>query len=191
LKYDVITPPAEEPVTLDELKTQCNIFHDRLDAKLTSLGKAARELVEIETARCLVDTTIKVRLDYFDAYTIKLPIAYAKSVTSIFYRPGAGDELVEYTGFQFSRGEPGRIRPPYAGWFPWTFATLDGVEITCVCGYGAKEDVPEGLKQAILLLVSHWNENREAVTFGPGTELPIGVERLLNLYRWQGMGGAA
>jgi uncharacterized phage protein (possible DNA packaging) len=37
------------------------------------------------------------------------------------------------------------------------------------------------VKSAILLLVGHWYENRQAVSEKPGTEVPLGVSALL----WQ------
>jgi uncharacterized phiE125 gp8 family phage protein len=185
LRYDIITPPAVEPVTLEELKAQCRVFHDREDTNLEALGKAARKFCENETARCFIDQTIKVRLDYFEGHTINLPIGHAKSITSIQYRTTQASELVTYSGFQFSPGEPGRIRPSYAGWFPWTWGTLDGVEITYVCGFGESAvDVPDDLRAAILLTTAHWFWNREASTDLNLKEIPLGVQRILDNYKW-------
>lgn len=60
--------------------------------------------------------------------------------------------------------------------------------------YEAAEDVPaddeyplvmnDAIRSAILLMVGHWYENREAVIVGTSaSELPLAVERLLHPYR--------
>jgi uncharacterized phiE125 gp8 family phage protein len=61
---------------------------------------------------------------------------------------------------------------------------INGVEIQVVVGYGAEDAVPQEYKQAILLLLGHWYENREQVTVGEvAREIPMGVEALLWLDR--------
>jgi uncharacterized phiE125 gp8 family phage protein len=52
-------------------------------------------------------------------------------------------------------------------------------------GYGdTASDVPQTIRQAILLAVGHWYENREAtVAVGNVRELPLGIEALLWPYR--------
>ena len=70
-------------------------------------------------------------------------------------------------------------------WPGTTLKTAAGVTITFVAGYGATSaSVPESIRQAILLLVGHWYENREA-TVGVGNMqvLPMGVKALLSDYR--------
>ena len=46
------------------------------------------------------------------------------------------------------------------------------------------DPLPAPVRQAALLLIGHWYENREAVTVGfRGKDLPMGVDRLLAPYR--------
>lgn len=83
---------------------------------------------------------------------------------------------------------------------PWTFddapATRgrDGdVRIRYRAGYGTADDadppvwtnvVPAQIKVAILMLVGHWYENREAVVVGSSlSSVPLGVEALLSTFR--------
>lgn len=46
-----------------------------------------------------------------------------------------------------------------------------------VCG-----ELEEGLKHGILLLVAHFYNSREAVSFGQGTEVPLSFQYLINKY---------
>lgn len=42
--------------------------------------------------------------------------------------------------------------------------------------------LPKGIEHAMLLLIGHFYNTREAVTFGTGTELPLGYNYLLDLF---------
>lgn len=42
--------------------------------------------------------------------------------------------------------------------------------------------LPKGLEHAMLLLIGHFYNTREAVVFGSGTELPLGYNYLLDLF---------
>ena len=58
------------------------------------------------------------------------------------------------------------------------------VKITITAGFGAADDVDEGLKVAIKMLVGHWYDNRETVVMGMSAiELPMAVSALLARYR--------
>ena len=81
--------------------------------------------------------------------------------------------------------DPGRIKLDRdSNWPNDTLVVLNGVVIQVVVGYGDDADVPQEYKQAILLLLGHWYENREQVTVGEvAREIPMGVEALLWLDR--------
>ncbi|MCB0729345.1 MAG: head-tail connector protein, partial [Ignavibacteriae bacterium] len=71
--------------------------------------------------------------------------------------------------------------------YSWPGASLReaaGVVVRYTAGYGAAEAVPARLRHAILMLVGHLYENREATSqAGALTATPMGVERLLWPYR--------
>ena len=58
-------------------------------------------------------------------------------------------------------------------------------EIDFIAGYGsAGADVPQPLRQAIRLLVTHWFENRSAVVLGDDANAtPLGYRELVAPYR--------
>jgi hypothetical protein len=52
-------------------------------------------------------------------------------------------------------------------------------------GYGAASAVPDDAKQAILLLASHWVENREAVLSGTiSKEIELSYTALTDRLKW-------
>ncbi len=87
--------------------------------------------------------------------------------------------------FQVEQGvAPARLLlPPALDGMPALRERL-GIEIDYVAGHGAAADVPADLKQALLVLVAHWFEHRDAVIVaGSGAVVPPGFERLLAPYR--------
>jgi uncharacterized phiE125 gp8 family phage protein len=86
--------------------------------------------------------------------------------------PEAGYELDATTG---------RLRPLV----PYEARTLGGVAVEYTAGYGdTAADVPAPLRQAMLLMIGHWYEHREAVITGSiSTGLPLAARALLAPYR--------
>lgn len=79
----------------------------------------------------------------------------------------------------------GRIAPGYGQIWPIVRQQLEAVQVTYVAGFGGLYTVPDAIKTAIKMLVAHWYENREAVTPGPLSPVPMAVEALLMAY-WPG-----
>ena len=91
----------------------------------------------------------------------------------------AGSDL-----FLDTKSEPGRICLAYGkSWPSMSLREYNGVCVTYIGGYGTDTAlVPSKVKQAILLLIAHWYENRETVNIGSITsKLDFTVESLL----WQ------
>jgi uncharacterized phiE125 gp8 family phage protein len=65
---------------------------------------------------------------------------------------------------------------------PAMIERMNAMEIQFVCGYGVAASVPDGLKNAILLLIGHLYEHREAVATNNLSEMPLGMQALLNPY---------
>ena len=185
------TAPTLEPVTLDEAKTHCVITSTDDDTFIGNLITTAREKVESDTNRSLITQTWEQYLDCFPWNTpgawpaaILLEPAPLQSVTSLTYidTDGATQTLTEGVDFTVdTKSEPARIVPFYGTSWPSTRAVPNAVTITIVTGFGdAPSDVPERFKQAMKLLISHWNENREAIITGTMVEkVPFGYENII------------
>jgi uncharacterized phiE125 gp8 family phage protein len=78
----------------------------------------------------------------------------------------------------------GDIIPAYSKWWPVdTLVPGDAVKVSFTAGYGT--DIPRTTKQAMLMLIGNWYENREAVVLGTKTpsNIPFGVDALLSMDR--------
>lgn len=184
----LVTAPTAEPLTVGEAKKHVELAESDTthDATLAALLKAARQCVENRTNRQLVTATWDLKLDAFPlSGPILLPYAPVASVTSITYVDSAGDSQTwASSNYVVSTSrEPCEVRLAYSKSFPVTRVQPDAVTVRFVAGYGDPEDVPAAIKQAMLLLLGHWFENREAVVTGTiATELPQSAEALLTQY---------
>ncbi|MCC6426278.1 MAG: phage head-tail connector protein [Phycisphaerales bacterium] len=195
MKYVVTSAPASSPVSLAEAKTHCRVDIDDDDALLASLIAAATDVVEKRCQRALITQTLRLSLDEFPrdkcgvVQPILLPRPRLQSITSIAYTDSAGDaQTLDSADYQLDdQVEPAEIWPAVGESWPDTQeGKINAVQITYVAGYGDAAAVPDGLKQAIKLLVGHWYENRETVVVGTiATEIQQTFELLVGMY-WHG-----
>lgn len=185
------TPPAEEPVSRTEAKLHCRIDVSADDTLVDGLIVAARQLVEAHARRALVTQTWDLTLDYFpsdwrhDYGAIVVPNPPLVSVAYVTYRDGEGTlQTLATTGYRVLAGTPGRIVPESRTEWPSILEHPDAVHVRYVAGYGAASAVPQALKQAILLLVGHFYENREATADAAFHELPLAVRSLIESESW-------
>lgn len=182
----VQTAPAVEPVTLTEAKAHLRVDHTDEDTLITALIPAARQLAEMHSRRAFVTRTLDAALDDWP-YDDVIELAYPPlaSVTSITYLDDAGDSHTMSSDDYFvdTISQPGRIcLADDANWPAETLRRRAAITIRYVCGYGLAAAVPQNYKAAILLLIGHLFENREAVIVGAGlsaTAIPLAVDALL------------
>jgi uncharacterized phiE125 gp8 family phage protein len=182
----VSVPPTVEPVSVAELKEHARIDHGHEDARLASLITTARLMVEKDTRRKLCTQTVVLSLDYLPSYLVPdiLPI---QSISGITYYDGnnALQTLAASTYEADLYAEPVIIRPAFGQTWPTTYDRFGAVLVTMVAGYGAASAVPQDAKQAILLLASHWVENRESVLTGTiSKEIELSYTALTDRLKW-------
>lgn len=174
----LVTPPIEEPVSLDEAQAHLRVEGSEDGLLVERLIKAARQRVETVTWRALCTQTWDLVLDSFPS-TIQLPKGTVSSIGSVTYYDSA-NVLRTLASDQYLTdcdSIPARIAP-VSSW-PATYERPGAVRVRFVCGYGRAEDVPEDLKQAILLLVGHFYENREPeIVAGSISRFELAVDAL-------------
>lgn len=170
----VPSEPGPEPVTLDEAKQHCRVDYDDEDTLIEAYISAAREYAEVVTRRTLALATWEARLGSFPEGAIELPHPPLLEVESVRYTAPDGAEVaLEPEAYRVDTAiEPGVITP-VGGWPRGT-----DVRIRYRAGY--EDAIPHQARLAILMLVGHWYEHREAVVTGTITaEVPMAVDRLL------------
>jgi uncharacterized phiE125 gp8 family phage protein len=191
MAWKLVTAPATEPVTLAEAKAHLRVDLSDDDLLIESLVSAARAHIEDATGRALITQTWRLNLDNWPAADyIRLPRPPAQSVSSVVYTNSAGTAatLSSTTAYSVDTdSEPGRIVLRYGQTWPSvTLTPVNPIVITYIAGYGRAESVPQPLKQAVLLLVGHWYENREGSIVGAGvlaSPIPFAIDSLIWMNR--------
>lgn len=161
------------------------------DDLISALITAAREYCEGYTGRALATQTIEAYPPCFPRKNeIEIPYPPLQSVTSVKYTDSSGTETTMTADTDYivdADSNVGRIVLPYAGTWPTaTLYTVNPIKIRYVAGYYASNPIPKMIKQAMLLLIGHWYESREAVLIGQGTmskKIEFAVDALLSMYR--------
>lgn len=186
-----VTPPADLPVGLDDLKTYLRIDHDVEDELLLDLAAAATARLDGRDGhlgRCLIAQTWRLTLSGFPA-TIRIPLPPCRSVEAITYVDvdGAARELAtaDYVVDGLNDTDGAIVRPADGRPWPATGQAPDSVGITFTAGYGAAAaDVPADIRAAILLHVGTLYENRGSVIVGPNVAvMPNGYHDLVRDHR--------
>lgn len=207
----VLTPPAEEPVSLDTAKLHLRVTSTFDDALIAVLITSARELIEKEVRRSLVTRTYQLRMNRFPFWApawswnpmvferlpigvyghIHVPKPPLIQVNSIQYVDVNGTlQTLDPSQYLVDVGGSlqGTITPSYGNYFPQTRYQLDAVLISYDAGYGAAADVPASLVQAMLLMIGNWYRNREATTETLMSELTLGAKALCSSFNWGSYG---
>jgi len=175
----LITPPASKPVALAVAKAHLRIDGADEDAAIDRLISAATSQVQHITYRALVTQSWRLTLDAFPCGVIKVPLPPLKAVTAFTYTDINGVEQ-PLAGYQVDNtGLIGRISPAYGTSWPAARCQPQSLKIDFTAGYDV---VPDDIVAALLLIVGHLDQNREAVTVGQAIELPLGVDALLAPY---------
>lgn len=180
----LLAGPAEEPVSLVEAKAYLKIDNTAEDGLITTLIGAARLHVEGVTGKALLAQSWRVVLDDWpDNGVVKLPVSPLISVTGITAVDDHGGSH-DIALAQFL-SEPDRLIVPRVVVGMPMLQERQGLEIDYVAGFGTEpEDVPADLRQALLGLVAHWYEHRDAVIVaGSGAVVPSGFDRAVAGYK--------
>ncbi|ODA67669.1 Phage gp6-like head-tail connector protein [Methyloligella halotolerans] len=184
-----ITAPDAAPVTLAEAKAHCRVDHNDDDTLIGALIASATQYFDGYTGivgRALVTQSWEQRFAGFGC--LRLLVGPVTSVTSVTYFDGNNEEQTladtVYQLFTDARGPYLDLQPDQS--WPSIYARRDAVSVKYVAGDEVAE-VPAPLKSAILLMVGHLYEHREAVTDVSLGAAPLAVDALIAPYRRVGL----
>ena len=172
----LITQPDIEPITLSEVKAHCRIEHRTDDTLITSLITAARLAAEHELQRPLITQTWQAAYESFpsDHSAIALGKFRPRAIQGITYLDQNGTEadMHESAYVLDAATVPGWVHPAYNTSWPSARAFANSVRIRFTAGYGAAADVPQCIKQWMLLMIGSMYAFREASTDRAQARLP-------------------
>jgi uncharacterized phiE125 gp8 family phage protein len=181
-----LAAPAVEPITLSEAKAHLRVTSTSEDVLIASLIASAREEVEAATGIALITQDWRLYLDAWpESGVVRLPKHPVQQVSqvTIYDALGAPVSTVPNASYLDRASRPARFARPTNVGDP--LAAMNGIEIDFRTGFGnTGVDVPDGLKRAILLLVSFWFEHRGTGETSEQLAIwPDGYERIINRYR--------
>lgn len=174
---------ANEPVTLEEARAHLRLDMEAEDTLLRAFLTAARVALEAQTRRAFVTQSWRLILDAWPAAVVTLPMAPVSAITGVTMNDAGAPRVVAPSLYDTAlEGDAPRLVAN--GIWPAPSRRVGGIHIDFTAGYGEAGDVPAPLRQAILLLATHWFENREPVSIGDKAgELPLSVSALIAPYR--------
>lgn len=189
--YRIVTleEPNIEPVDLSLTKQHIRVDIDEDDALINFYIKTARRFCEYWCNRSFITQTKGVWYDYADlsrSYIISLPIGPAQSILSIETYNEAGVPTVIDNSDSYLAGDRVIFKNSFS--YPTDMRSVDSLLFSIIVGYGADaQDVPADIREAILLLVGHMYQNREAqydsVNGAWTKNVPFSVTAMLQPYR--------
>ena len=147
------TPPASEPVSLDEAKNYLRITDSDDDALISSLVTAIRQKAENWTRSLLINQTWTLWMDSVpEGETMMIPLSPLQSVTHIkSYDSDNTFNIFDSSNYLVdSASIPGRIGLKEGQTWPNAVRRMNALEIEFVAGFGDESSVPESIKQGIL-----------------------------------------
>jgi uncharacterized phiE125 gp8 family phage protein len=197
MSLQIVTPPAVEPVTLDEAKAQLKLDTDADDDLVARLIPAARARAEWHLGRALITQSWTLWLDAWPcapanddwgalggagAGIIEIPLPPLQSVTSLTaYALDDGATVLDASLYQVDASSaPARLALRINAAPPTNLRRINALALVFTAGYGdAASDVPAGIRAAILELIAFLYEHRGEAP----AELPSDVLALLAPYR--------
>jgi hypothetical protein len=185
-------------ISLNEAKAHLRIEHIDEDAQIVALINAATKNAESYTGTRIAETSISLKYSRFGSLPLPAPLV---SVDQIKYIDtdgveqtlfdGVGSPIVssdiykivgQWDGSGDVCSEP-YLTTAYNKSWPETRREEEAVTVVVVAGYSS-DKIPDDIRAALLLMVGHLYENREATVPGVSiTTLPMGYHALLNHYK--------
>ncbi|MCF6199470.1 MAG: head-tail connector protein [Hyphomicrobiaceae bacterium] len=180
--------PVLEPVSLVEAKDHLRVDHADEDVLISSLITAARIHLETHLGLAFITQQWSLVLDQWPAGAdVSLPLSPVQAVSALtLYNADDASSVVASSRYALDAiSQPARLVWRDGVVRPMPGRSYNGIDISFSAGFGSLAfDVPQPLRQAILLLTAHWYERREPVGLaGEVREIPQMVLMLTNSYR--------
>ena len=177
-------------ISTSEAKTHLRVDNSDDDTLIGNLCVAATQAAQNYTNRFFINHSIRMDCDTWEETEFLYKSPVFSSDTIEYYTTDTPTVYSVWDGANYvvdKVHQPARIFLQQEKSYPDLADRKSAIKVSYVCGYGtAASDVPQGIKQAVLLMVGNWYENRQEVVVGRiATELPKSAEYLLDQYKVQ------
>ena len=178
--------PTVEPMETTEVKSHLRESSSDENSLIDDLISAAREFVEADTELSLMPQTWILYLDRFPSDHIELRRPPITAVSSVAYVDEDGNSQT-WASSNYTTdlvGFPGRVSRAYSTSWPLIRHQHNSVSVTFTAGYASASLVPALAKHAMLLLIGHWYENREAIGQILSKEIELSYTAITRRLKW-------
>ena len=185
--YKVTDPASTYVLTTSEVKEHLKIDSSVEDTYIDSLIIAAQNSCEEYTNRFFIDTTLNQYCDTWEDAK-ELLKNHVRSVTEITYYDSDNSlQTLATSVYTYDSAlMPTRIALKPSQSFPAIVDKINAVIVEYDVGAASASAVDNAIKQAVLLTIGNWYQNRAAVIVGRQVNaLPMSAKYLLDQYRVQ------
>jgi uncharacterized phiE125 gp8 family phage protein len=193
----VTDPPAELVVSVDEVKAQARLmlpgetdpFNGAEDALIERIIRSSIDELSAPQGwlgRSLVTQELLLSLDFQPNYALRIPCPPIQSVDGAAYLDHEGaTQPIDLDDFMFDLDADEAYMWPRPGKSWPVAATMPGrIKIWFTAGYGVSpEDVPEVIRDALLIMAATKYRDREGTVIGTITSELIHVKNQLASWR--------
>lgn len=154
-----LSGPNEMPVTLAQVKANLNLNLDETthDVKLSDRIAAATEQIEHDVDGALITQRFRYVMAQFPYVDFTFSIKPVQAIDEVRYLDTDGiEQTLDPSYYGFSAGQRLFFKMPGVSWPAVLQGHPEAVKIDFAAGYGTREQVPEYVKQGILLQVGKW-----------------------------------
>ena len=185
--YKVVTAATGNILTSSEVKTHLKVDTTADDTLISALIVACTNSAQEYTNRFFLETTLDMFADEWKEIStlLKSPVTSVDSIK--YYDQDDNQQTLDTSVYAFDMvSMPARIFLKPNQSFPDLSERKNAIEVRYKVGESSASDVDQAIKQAVLLTIGNYYENRQAVVTGTiATELPMNAKFLLDQYRVQ------
>lgn len=186
--YKVITAATTKILSTAEVKSHLKVDTTADDTYIDNLITAATNSAQEYTNRFFITTEITQYADTWDESKELLKSPVQTTLFNIKYYDDT-ETLQTLSASDYNLDNvsmPARIAVAPDKSFPTLSKRINAVEVNYKVGVDSASDVDMAIKQAVLLTIGYWYQNREAVMVGRQVnEMPMSAKYLLNQYKIQ------
>lgn len=202
----VVTPPAQQPISLAQAKLFCRVDNDDDDTLLVGIIASATTSCEQILQRKLITQTLEYTLDSFAqprpnqrplglsahyatpngwADRIELPWGPFESIVSVDYLDENGaSQTVAVADYYVLQVDPAVLLPGIDFSWPATYTKAGAVTIRYIAGYGyAAELIPEPILSWLRIRINTLWANRDLYVMGKTVATLQFVDAMLDPYK--------
>ncbi len=186
MSLTLINPPANEPISVSEIKDHLRILNDDNNDDLSGLGVSARHALEARSGFAFLPQVWAYQTERQGQTDIVLPITPVLEINALEIVHDDGSlEAIDRDHFRVELGSVSRIRLNQYSLASQVvnFSPRDHIKITFTAGHRSIGDIPPELRHAIRILIAHFYENRESASQSRVYSIPRSIDALLAPYR--------